>query len=58
MQKEITVSIKFSKEELAKFIGDNIIPLGSDETYEIISCYPSLGEFEFKIIEKPEDNSF
>ena len=56
MQKEVTVSIKFSEEELAKFIGDHTVPLDDNETYEVISSYPALGEFEFKIVELPEAN--
>lgn len=52
MKTTVTINIKFTDEELVKFIGDKLIPLEDDEDWELESSYPSLNEYTFRIIKK------
>ena len=54
MEKEITVNIKFADNELAKFIGDRVVSLDDNEDYEVISYFPSIGEFSFRVFTKED----
>ena len=58
MKKEIKVNISFTDEELAKFVGDRTIELKDDQDYKVISYFPSIGEFSFRVFtieDKKED---
>lgn len=52
MKTTVTVNVKFTEEELVKFIGDRVVPLEDDEDWELVSSYPSLNNYTFRIIKK------
>ena len=52
MKKEITVSIKFTEEELDNFIGNHVIDLLENQDFEVMETYKALGEFNFRIFTK------
>ena len=54
MKVEKIVNIKFTEEELIKFIGEKAIYLAEDEDLEIVSYYSSLYEYKFKIVKKED----
>lgn len=54
MKYETIVNISFTDGELATFIGDRTIELDDNEDYEILSCYPAIGEFKFRVFTKED----
>lgn len=52
MKIETTIEVKFTDEELTKFIGDRVIPLEDDEDWELVSSYPAINNYIFRIVKK------
>lgn len=54
MKKETIINISFTDGDLATFIGDRVVSLDDNEDYEVISCYPAIGEFRFRVFTKED----
>ena len=49
---EKTVHIKFTDEEMIKFIGDRVVDLEDDEEWELVNSYSTLHDYTFKVVKK------
>lgn len=49
-----TVEVTFTDEELVELIANEIVPLGRDETWELVNSYTAINNYIFRIVKKDE----
>ena len=52
-----TVEVKFTDEELVQIIANGVLQLGINETWELVSSYPGINNYTFRIIKKDTGDS-
>ena len=56
ISKNTDIKIKISEREIEQMISDKYIVAQEWEQIEFVSSYPSLGEYNFKIVDKYESD--
>ena len=51
-----TVNVKFTDDEMVKFIGDRVVDLEEDEEWELINAYSTLHDYTFRVVKKKEED--